>query len=144
MRASAGFTILELLLSVALIAAVFAFSAPVYQTFQVKTDLDLVANTALQSFRQAQTFAEAALGDSAWGVELHSGTLTVFKGSSYATRDTGFDETFDIPTTISPSGMSEVVFTKFTGAPSVTGTLTLTSSTTETRTITINAKGLAD
>lgn len=69
--------------------------------------------------------------------------MTLFKGASYVARDVVYDEVFDVPTSITPSGVSEIVYTKFTGLPSVTGTVTLTSNTNETRSITINAKGTA-
>jgi hypothetical protein len=45
-----------------------------------------------------------------------------------------------MPTSIIVSGTQEFVFTKFTGMPQTTGTLTLTSSNNEARNITINAK----
>jgi len=41
-----------------------------------------------------------------------------------------------------PSGITEVVFTKFTGLPQTAGTITLTSSTNEMRNIVINQKGM--
>lgn len=137
-----GFTLIELLLSVSVIMIIAGMSVPIYQSFQARNDLDIAAVSIAQSLRRAEILAQAVDGDTKWGVDIRIGSITVFRGSSYATRDTAFDELFDVPTSITPSGMSEVVFAKFTGVPQTTGTITLTSNANETRTITINAKGM--
>jgi prepilin-type N-terminal cleavage/methylation domain-containing protein len=136
-----GFTLIELLLSVAVITIITGMSVPIYQSFQVRNDLDIAGVTTAQSLRRAQVLSQAVDGDTSWGVEIQSGNITVFKGASYSARDTTFDEVTEVPTSITPSGLGEVVFTKFTGLPTSTGTVTLTSSANEIRTITINAKG---
>ncbi len=131
-----------MLLSVAAITIIAGISVPVYQSFQNRNDLDIATVAIAQSVRRAQLLAQAVDGDVSWGVKIQSGSIAVFKGTSYAARDTTFDETFDVPTSITPSGVSEIVFAKFTGLPATTGTTTLTSNINETRTITINAKGM--
>ena len=139
---SAGFTLLEVLLSVSAIGIIAGIAIPVYQSFQVRNDLDIATAEIAQSLRRAQVLAEAVDGDSGWGVFVGGGSLTLFQGVAYATRDPSFDEVFVIPASITPSGVTEVVFAKFTGLPQTTGTITLTSTNNETRTITINAKGM--
>ena len=131
----------EVMLSLAIIAALAGISAPIYQSFQVRNDLDIAGVTIAQSLRRAQVLSEAVDGDTTWGVDIRSGSITLYKGASYATRDTTFDELFDMPTSITPSGLSGIVFAKFTGLPQTTGTVTLTSNANETRTITVNSKG---
>ena len=143
-RSRPGFTLLEMLLVVAAISILAAMSIPVYQTFQVKNDLDVAENTIAQSLRRAQTLSLAVDGDTTWGVKVQSAEIVLFKGASYGARDSSFDETFDMPTTITPSGLGEVVFGKFSGDPQQTGTITLTTSTSEVQTLTINAKGVVD
>ena len=59
-------------------------------------------------------------------------------------RDTSLDELFAVPTSIVSSGLSEIVFAKFTGMPIATGVTTFISPANESRTITINAKGMVD
>ena len=138
---AAGFTLIEILLAAALVMLISGFSIPLYQSFQVKNDLDITANTWVQTLRRAQVLAQAVDGDMSWGAKKVSASLVLFKGADYATRDTNFDEIFLVPTTIDASGVTEVVFTKFTGLPQTTGTTTLTASTAQTRVININAKG---
>ena len=140
-RSQGGFTLLEILLVVAIVTVIAGFSAPVYQSFQVKNDLDIAANTVAGSFRRAQILATASDGDSQWGVKIQSGSITVFQGSSYAARTAAYDETFAVPTTITPTGVGEVVFDRLTGAALSTGTATLTASTGQVRTVAVSAKG---
>ncbi|HAZ17127.1 MAG: hypothetical protein UV70_C0005G0016 [Parcubacteria group bacterium GW2011_GWA2_43_13] len=137
-----GFTLIEIILSIATIGIIAGISMPLYGSFQVRNDLDIAVSSIAQSSRRAQALSQAVDGDTSWGVNIQSGSMTVFKGASYAVRDSSFDEIVDVPTSISPSGMSEVIFTKLTGLPQTTGTFTLTSNANETRTITINAKGM--
>lgn len=143
-KKNSGFTLLEMLLSVSILALLAVIATPVYQSFQVRNDLEIAKNVAIESLRRAQTLSQSGVGDSAWGVYFSSGDITIFKGPTFATRSLGFDELFDVPASISGSGLSEVVFSKLEGLPSATGTITLTSNTNETRNITINTKGMVD
>lgn len=136
-----GFTLVEILLVVGLIALISGISIPVYQSFQVKNDLDVAINNTAQTLRRAQIFSQAVNGDSVWGVKVQSGSMVFFKGTSYATRDANYDEIFDMPTNISISGLSEIIFSKLTGFPTATGTLTLTTINNDSGQITINEKG---
>ena len=140
-RSKKGFTLLEVLLSLAAIALISGISIPVYQSFQARNDLDIAATTYAQTLRRAQVLSRAVDGDIAWGVYIVSGSITLFKGTDYGTRDSNFDEVFEMPASITPSGIAEIIFTKFTGLPQTTGSVTLTSYTNETRIITINARG---
>jgi prepilin-type N-terminal cleavage/methylation domain-containing protein len=137
-----GFTLLEVLLSIALIAVMAGVTIPVYISSQVRNDLDIATVEIVQTLRRGQILAQAVDGDTSWGMRVASGSITLFKGASYAARDSAFDEIFEVPTNIAPSGITEVVFSKFTGLPQTAGTITLTSSTNETRNIVINQKGM--
>jgi len=143
-RKIAGFTLIEMILSVAMIGIMTAIIVPIYYSFQVRNDLDIAAVTAAQSLRRAALLSQAVDGDTSWGVKIQTGNITVFKGISYVVRNTMYDEVSNLPTSITPSGLSEIVFTKFSGLPGSTGTITLTSNANETRTITINPKGMVN
>jgi prepilin-type N-terminal cleavage/methylation domain-containing protein len=141
-KSQAGFTLLELMLSMAIITILAVGSIPVYETFVRRNDLDLTTQHITASLRRAQTYARASKEDSAWSVNIQSGTATLFKGTNFGGRDTTKDETVAIPATVTPSGLGEIRFTAFSAAPNTTGTITLTSTTNDARTITINAKGM--
>lgn len=140
---SKGFTLIEVLLSVVIISLFAGLSLPIYRSFQTKTDLELNTQNVAEMLRRANTYARATNGNSAWGVAISSNTATVFKGTSYAARDTTADETASIPSNIATSGITEVVFSKFAALPSTTGTITLTDSPTNSvKTVSLNAKGM--
>ncbi len=141
LRKGEGFTLIELLLSISVIMLIAGLSAPVYQSFQVRNDLDIATVTTAQSLRRAQMLSQAVDDDTSWGVKVQTGSVVLFKGANYAARDTAYDEIFDVPGSIAPSGVSEIVFTKFTGLPQTAGTIIYTSNANETRTITINVEG---
>lgn len=136
-----GFTLIEVLLSIALISLIVGIGTPLYQSFQNKNELDIATTTVVQSLRRAQTLSRTGEGDSAWGVRIALGSITVFRGTVYATRNQSFDENFQMSTQILPSGLTEVVFQKFTGTPQSSGTLTLTLNATDTVTVGINDYG---
>lgn len=135
-----GFTLLELLLSVAIIGLLAGLSLPVYRTLIKKNDLDIAAATIASSLRRAQILSQAVDGDTTWGVKAQDGSIVIFKGTSFAARDANFDETFEVPTTIGIGGTAEYVFSKFTGLPLPTGTINL-STESDTRSVSINEKG---
>lgn len=139
-----GFTLVEILLSIAVMTAIAAFSFPIYQSFQSRNELEIASNTVAQSLRRAQVLSQVMEGDSSWGVKIQSGSVVVFKGASYATRDAAYDESFDFSTQIAGTGVGEVVFSKLEGVPGTTGTITLSSAVNnESRALVINAKGTA-
>lgn len=144
MSGERGFTLVEVLLSTAIIVMLTGISLPVYESFVQKNDLDLTAETVASTLRRAETYARAVNGDSAWSVEIQPSAITLFQGTSFASRNTAYDETASVPASVTPGGLGEVQFAKFTALPNATGSITLTGTTTDTRTVTINAKGTVD
>ena len=139
-----GFTLIEVLLSVAILTLLTGLSLPVYETFVRRNDLDLTTQSIVASVRRAESYARGVNGDSTWGIEFLSSGVTLFQGATYASRNSAFDETIPLPNSLSISGTTEVVFSKLSAAPSTTGSVTLSGTTNDTRTITINAKGMVD
>ncbi|HEU0085640.1 MAG TPA: prepilin-type N-terminal cleavage/methylation domain-containing protein [Candidatus Paceibacterota bacterium] len=137
----AGFTLIEILLSLALIALMAGMLVPAYHMLQTRNDLDIAAVLTAQTLRRAQTLSRAMDGDSSWGVYVEEESVTLFKGASYDDRDSDFDEVSNISSALSLSGTQEFVYAKLSGIPQNTGTLTLTLNENETRNITINVKG---
>jgi len=135
-----GFTLIEVLLSIALIGLIAGIGAVVFQQLQSRNDLDVAAATVAADYRRAQALSRASDADTTWGVRVDVGTITLFQGASFAARIATFDEVSATPSSITPSGFQEVVFAKLTGLPQTTGTLTLTGPN-DSRTITLNAQG---
>ncbi len=141
----AGFTLVEMILAMAMLLVLFGIASPFYQKYQSKNDLDLAVISVAQNLRRAQTLSQAVDANSAWGLYLQGGSITVFRGVSYVARNSSFDERIMMPDVVVPSGLSEIVFTKFTGLPVSIGTITLTNtSINEVKNITINSQGMVD
>ncbi len=139
----AGFTLIEALLSVAIIGILAGVSLPVYLSFQNRNDLDLAAQSIAETLRRAETYSRGVQGDAQWGVAIRPTYITLFKGTSYAARIASYDENTSLPATVTVGGLSDIPFTKWSGAPTSTGTITLTS-TAGSRSVVINAKGMVD
>jgi hypothetical protein len=135
---------LDIVLSVAMLGLIFGMTIPMYKNFSIRNDLDIATNGTVQALRRAQTLSQVADGDTSWGVHVSSGSILIYKGTSYALRDTTYDEVTAIPTSITLSGLLDVTLTKVSGLPQSTGTFILTSATQETRNVTINQKGMVD
>lgn len=139
-----GFTLVEMLLSVSIITLLVGLSVPVYATFVGRNDLDVTRQSLVEALRRAQTYARAVEGDSTWGVAILSSQAVLFKGASYATRDAAFDEIIPMEGNVTNSG-GEIVFSKLSGTPNASASTTLTQTTTnDSRTVTINAKGMVE
>lgn len=140
-----GFTLLEVLLSVGIITALAGLSLPVFMSFNNRNDLDLAAQVVADSLRRAEVYSRGVSGDSQWGVKVQPGAVVLFKGATYATRNTDYDETTSISGALTVGGSDETVFSKLGAAPSGASSIVLASSSiNETRTVTINAKGMVD
>lgn len=136
-----GFTLIELILVIAISAIIISTSVFSYNNYQNKNDLIITRSIVAQSLRRAQILSQSVEGDSQWGFHITSGTIYVFKGDSFAGRNTAFDETYKISNNIKISGLQEVVFAKLSGQPQSTGNINI-SSQNENQAITINSKGI--
>lgn len=139
--ATSGFTIIEVLLSITLVAIVMGIGIPVYLSLQNNNAVEVTSMTFAQGLRRAETLARAVEGDSTWGAYIQTGSVTVFKGDSFSSRDESADEIYDTSGAAAVSGVNEYVFSKLTGYPSATGTTILSDTTGDRRVITVNEKG---
>ncbi|HEY5695319.1 MAG TPA: prepilin-type N-terminal cleavage/methylation domain-containing protein [Candidatus Saccharimonadales bacterium] len=138
-----GFTLIEVLLSVGVITLIAGITIPVYLAYANRNDLTEIQYAAASGLRRAATYSRAMNSDSQWGVAVANNAMTLFKGDSYSGRDTTYDESTPLPSTITVSGLTEIIFAKRTGLPNIIGTITLHSNAVnESKQITINGKGV--
>ena len=137
---SRGVTLVELLIVIALIAIIGASTTPVLSNFLARNYLRNKTNELVASLRTAQINTISGKEDSQWGVNTSTSEITLFKGSSFAGRDTNFDQSFSIPATITIT-TDEIVFDRLTGDPDAVATLTITSNAGDSNTVTVNEVG---
>ncbi|MBI3495149.1 prepilin-type N-terminal cleavage/methylation domain-containing protein [Candidatus Berkelbacteria bacterium] len=148
MNRQQGFSLIEIVLTIALIGLIAGISIPVYRELQQRNDLNVGVNTIVHDLRRAQLLAQSVQGDQngnadsgKWGVHIGSDTITLFKGASFGQRDTSFDEASSVPVSVKSTCGTDIVFEKFSGLPLSSGTITVTSHNNETHAITISPKG---
>src|SRR3990167_9386819 len=136
-----GFTLMEVLLVVAIISILTMVSAPVVLTLQRTNELDVAANTLAQYLYQAQGYSREEAHDCSWGVTIHAQDLTLFCGNSYVTRNPNFDNSYEIPANVKVGQNQEIIYDKLTGHPQTTGSYELSVSR-QTSTVSVNSKGM--
>lgn len=128
-----GFTLIEIVLVIAIFGILLGLSAMYYQSTQVRTDIHTQATNIVHYLRLAQSNAASGLNNQDHGVHFESGYYTTFRGSSYVQNDPN-NFRMDLPSTMTVSnislngGGSSVIFTKSTGETTNYGTISLTSA----------------
>ena len=124
-----GFSLLELLLVVAMMAAVFAFSAPFTINFYRTQLVDEVQSNLIDALQIARHNAVLQKNDSNFGVhidgDLHQYVIFQTPDLTYDSHVLEQDEVFPIIDTITFTGLTDVVFSKLTGSPNATGTINI-------------------
>lgn len=134
-----GFTAVETLLTLGIIAITAGVSAPLYRTYQLRSDLDTAIEQSKHALERAQVLARAGQNDSLWGYAASEGIL--FQGEAFAIREPALDELYVIPGTVRVSGLTEVVFQRVSGEPIVTGDIVYEAGNGERRVISVTAEG---
>ncbi len=134
-----GFTLMEILIVVAMIGILSYLAVPVSINFFRSQAVESARTDLIEILGRARHNALLQKGDKNWGVYIQDidGTLsavTLYKGNSYASRlssatnDEKYDQVGNL--SIKSSGSShlasgDINFTKLTGYTNATGTLTI-------------------
>lgn len=138
-----GFTLVEMLVVIAILAIVMGASAPLYQSLNNGSQLDAASNILVQDLYQAQSYARNHADDTSWGVAVNGQIITLFSGTTYATRNAAKDVIYTVPSAISMGGLNQIVFSKLYGLPTTTGSFTFNGGG-KTATVTVNGKGMVE
>jgi prepilin-type N-terminal cleavage/methylation domain-containing protein len=135
-----AFTLVETLFVIGIFSILVMLTLPLSLDFYKKYQLNVYTEELIQALRRVQQKSMSIEQDSKFGIYLTEKSYVLFRGNSYAARETQYDETFDLPQAIKSSGLSEIVFTKSEGLPSATGSIVL-SNNIENKIIDINSLG---
>lgn len=143
-----GYSILELLLSFAIIAIIATILFSAFAVFRQSNDLQSAGETIIGILRDARSRAIGSQEKKTYGVHFETAKTVLFKGSVYSASDPD-NETYLLPQTVELSaisltgGASDTVFSILGGTTTASGTITLSSKrdASKTRTITIFSTG---
>jgi len=129
---TAGFTLVEIVLTLSIMLIGFGLSMLYYQTTQVRADLNAQASEFVGYARLAQSSAEAGKGGVSHGIHIETDSYVIFMGDTYdADGPSNFEVTLPDTITISEhslrGGGSNVIFTTPNGNTNNDGTITFLS-----------------
>lgn len=143
-----GFTLIELIIILGILALTSVLAIPFIQSFQVSSDLLTHTQNLTQTLRRARQQAIFGQNNSNWGVYFdNSGkSFILFKGENFTSRDQDYDQKIDYPAifNVNPDFGNEIYFSLYTGQPSVNGTVTISSPNNASKDIIINNSGLIE
>ena len=142
-RAQRGFTLIEVIISVAIIVLVGATLLFAFAQLERSTALNRSSDGALVFFRLARERTIAAEDNAQWGVNVAADQMRLFTGASFSGDA---EDTFTLPNSVTAAaslvgGGPDVVFDRIDGATATSGTVTLTGPGGGQRILTIFASG---
>ncbi len=137
-----GFTFLELLIVLSIMLVIGVMSSVIYSRFLLQNAVANTQDELFGQFRKAQLYAMVGKQNSNWGVNYGTNKITLYKGNSFASRTTAFDEIFTVNTTVNVNGLSDENFSRITGTPSTTLSITMSGGG-NSKTLSVNAQGMA-
>ena len=136
-----GFTLLEVVLVVAILTILFVLVTPITLHFYQQNQLDSEFNLLQSTLRQARNFSMVNRNESAFGLYIDASNFTVFQGATYASRTASEDLIYPRSQSITIVGPSELNFESLSGRVA-SSTFTLTNTDSRVRTLFINSEGL--
>jgi prepilin-type N-terminal cleavage/methylation domain-containing protein len=122
---NSGFTLIELVIVIAIISVLIAIVIPNFFSFNKSSNLDNSVREFISVLKLAQNKTLSSENYDQYGVYLNTGIspnqYIIFKGTDYASRDTSFDQLYSLPEIIefynvNLSGGNQIIFDRLTGA----------------------------
>ncbi|MEI6042093.1 MAG: prepilin-type N-terminal cleavage/methylation domain-containing protein [bacterium] len=142
-----GFTLMEMIIVIALIAIISGISAKVYFNIREKKAIEKDVDSVVSTIEKTKNMSLNRKNDSSYGVSFSSSTVIMFSGVTKAGGNNIL--TYELETDIKISSVNlsshknEVDFAKITGAPNATGTIVV-GTPSYSKTITISGTGIIE
>ncbi len=133
-----GFSILELLIVMAIIAILAVATVPFLSSFYLRTNLDTTRDILVSSVRKAQSYAMDGKNNAVWGICLSGSSIRVFQGSCSSPTT---KEDYSVPSSVTVSGLSTTTFSSSRGEPLATFSATISASL-GSHTVSVNSAGV--
>lgn len=153
MKEYAGFTLIEMSVVSGVLVLLAVLSLPVIFNFQSSATFGQEVVSIITALEVAKNRTIASEGSDRWGVYFSDASspsqYTLFKGSSYALRDTSFDKVFKVPEhiifdEINFNSFDEIIFSRITGLANNPGfvRIALDNDLATNKTIYVESSGL--
>lgn len=148
-RQVAGYSYIQLLLVIALLAILAAVASPYYLQWQQRQRIQSTALMLLSDLRLAQTRAQQRANDAPWGIRIDdaSKTYVIFHGANYNPTDQ-YNFTVSYSSSINLSPNQTIVFAAVSGQlvtpDASTITVSAASLPNETELIVISPQGVIE
>lgn len=142
-----AFTLVEIIVVVAILAVMTSILVTGLVNYAVKQRFDSVVGDVRDGVVKVRQDTLGSVRDSQYGVHVSSTAVVFFEGSSFI-DGAGSNITIDLPssviaTPVFSNGLQHATFTRLTGLPSATGTISFFDTTQNRQaTITISTTGL--
>ena len=147
---STGFTLIEILISVAIVGVIAAVAVSASRSFLEGKTAESAVYETLSALSRARSLTLASKGASQYGVHFETDSVSVFKGTSFASGNPENDVIFlykgaKIDNISLSGGGQNVIFERLSGKSAQTGTVTVSGLGGENpRVISIYETGLAE
>lgn len=145
-----GFTIIEIVIVIAIMALLLAVIASPFQSFRNSKVLDTNSEEALSLLSEARGNTLSAKDGYQYGVHLESSQMVLFRGGTYSSLDASnktvvLDNALEISSIALEGAGSDIIFDKLTGKTAQPGSFVIRAKndTSKTRTITVVGTGVA-
>ena len=144
-----GFSLLELLLVIALLVTIAAMGSGFYTNYGKSVEVDSITSTMISNLKQAQSNSMVGVGGLKWGIHLVNGatdyyevfsTPTDYSNVSKVITSTNYLSDGIVFTTPVPSTTQDIIFNKISGGTTATSVVVAFTNGT-TRTINISSIG---
>lgn len=143
-----GFTLLEVLIVIAILAVLTAVSSPIYRSFVKSSELGSVSKTIISFLKEARSKSMTGNLGLRWGVHFVNGSADYYESFStptdYSDGSKNVVSTVYLPLGVNfsePVTTSDIIFGKIIGTTTATTTVTFTSPNNESKTVTVSPIG---
>ncbi|MDP1625416.1 MAG: prepilin-type N-terminal cleavage/methylation domain-containing protein [bacterium] len=139
-----GFTLLEAIISIAIISSLAGLSVVAYSSFSQREALNAAASTAAAMLRDARAQTIASVGGSQYGVLIEPTRYVLFRGASYDVSSPHNQAVIFSSRVRASSSQSSFVFERVTGDASASGIIEvyLASDPSTKKTVVVQGTGL--
>ena len=142
-----GFTLLELIITMTIIAVLATAAWPQLNGYFVQAEKQNDLWTTVSLLRQAQEQSRAGYLDKSWGVKIYPEKAVIFAGDSYAGRLIGSEREITYhKTRLEPqlTAGDEIIFLENTGRPISYGQVKISFADSSQMKIKVSANGLIE